>query len=64
VTVAAPMLRVVPQHKWMEISIAFDASDCPKNMAGVGQLPLVIFSTIGNVRLYHSLLMAGQPSTS
>jgi hypothetical protein len=59
VTAAAPTPRVVPHHKWMEMSIAFDASDCPKNMAGAGQLPLVVSPTIANVRLYHILIDGG-----
>jgi hypothetical protein len=56
VAAAAPMLRVAPHHKWMETSIRFDASDCPKNMAGAGQLRLVISLTIANIRLYHVLI--------
>jgi hypothetical protein len=40
----------------METSIAFNASDCPKNMAGAGQLLLVISHTIANVKMYHVLI--------
>jgi hypothetical protein len=36
VAAAAPIPRVVPHPKWVETSIGFDASDCPKNMAGAG----------------------------
>jgi hypothetical protein len=43
----------------METSIAFDASDCPKNMSVAGQLPLVISLTITNIRLYHTLIDGG-----
>jgi hypothetical protein len=43
----------------METSISFDASDYPKNMVGAGQLPLVISSTIANIRLYHVLIDGG-----
>jgi hypothetical protein len=43
----------------MELSIVFDASDCPKNMSGAGQLPLVVSSTITNIRLYHVLIDGG-----
>jgi hypothetical protein len=39
VVAVAPTLRAVPHHKWMETSIAFDASDYPKNMSGGRQLP-------------------------
>jgi hypothetical protein len=59
VAAAAPASRAVPHHKWMETSIAFDASDCPKNMAGAKQLPLVVLLTIANVTLYHVLIDGG-----
>jgi hypothetical protein len=55
VAAAAPTPRAVPHHKWMETSITFNASDCPKNMAGARQVPLVISLTITNVRQYHVL---------
>jgi hypothetical protein len=48
--------RAVPHHRWMEILIGFDASDCPKNMAGAGQLQLLISPTIANIKLYHVLV--------
>jgi hypothetical protein len=51
--------RVVPHHKWMETSIGFNASDCPKNMVGAGQLLLLISPTIANIRLYHILVDYG-----
>jgi hypothetical protein len=43
----------------METSISFDASDCLKSMAGVGQLPLLVSPTIVNVHLYHVLIDGG-----
>jgi hypothetical protein len=43
----------------MEMSIVFNASNHPKNMAGVGQLPLVVSSTITNIKLYHVLIDGG-----
>jgi hypothetical protein len=43
----------------METSISFDAFNCPKSMAGVGQLPLLISPTIINVKLYHVLIDSG-----
>jgi hypothetical protein len=43
----------------METLIGFDASDCPKSVAGAGQLPLVISTTITNVSLYHILIDGG-----
>jgi hypothetical protein len=64
VAASAPAPRAVPHHKWMETSIVFNTSDCPKNMAGAGQLPLVISLTIANIRLYYILIHGGQPSTS
>jgi hypothetical protein len=59
VLAAAPAPRVAPHHKWMETSIDFDASDYPKNMAGAGQLPLLVSLTITNIRLYHVLVDGG-----
>jgi hypothetical protein len=57
--VAAPTPRVAPHHRWMETSISFDTSDCPKSMAGAGQLPLLVSPTIVNVKLYHVLIDGG-----
>jgi hypothetical protein len=49
----------VPHRKWVETLVGFDASDCPKSMAGAGQLPLLISPTIANVKLYHVLINGG-----
>jgi hypothetical protein len=43
----------------METSTSFDTSDCPKSMAGVGQVPLLVSLTIVNVKLYHVLIDGG-----
>jgi hypothetical protein len=43
----------------METPISFDASNCPKNMAGAGQLPLIINLTSTNIKLYHVLVDCG-----
>jgi hypothetical protein len=43
----------------METSISFDASDCPKSMARVGQLPLLVSPTIINIKMYHTLIDGG-----
>jgi hypothetical protein len=43
----------------METRISFDASYCPKSMAGAGQLPLIISPTIANIKLYHVLIDGG-----
>jgi hypothetical protein len=43
----------------MDTSISFDASDCPKSMAGAGQLPLLVSLTIINIKLYHVLIDGG-----
>jgi hypothetical protein len=59
VAAVAPTSRAVPHHQWMETSITFNASNCPKNMEGVRQLPMVISPTIVNVRLYHVLIDGG-----
>jgi hypothetical protein len=51
VAVAAPAPRAMPHHKWMETSISFDASDCPKSMVGDGQLLLIVSPTIANIKM-------------
>jgi hypothetical protein len=43
----------------METPIGFDAFDCLKSMAGVGQLLLLISPTIANIKLYHVLIDGG-----
>jgi hypothetical protein len=43
----------------METSISFNASHCPKRMAGTRQLSLLVSSTIINVKLYHILVDGG-----
>jgi hypothetical protein len=43
----------------METSISFGASDYPKSMAGAGQLPLLVFPTSINIKLYHVLIDSG-----
>jgi hypothetical protein len=55
VAAAAPAPKAAPHRKWMETPISFDATNCPKSMAGVGQLPLLASPTITNIRLYHVL---------
>jgi hypothetical protein len=59
VAATAPTSRAAPHHKWMEMSIGFSASDCPKNMVGARQLLLVVSSTITNFRGYHILIDGG-----
>jgi hypothetical protein len=60
VAAAAPVLIAASHHKWMETSIGFDDSDCPKTMVRVGQLLLVVSPTIANIRLYHILIDGGE----
>jgi hypothetical protein len=43
----------------METSSNFDASNCPKNMEGAEQLPLIVSPTIANIKLYHVLINGG-----
>jgi hypothetical protein len=59
VTAAAPAPKAALHRKWMETLIGFDSSDCPKSMAGAGQLPLLVSPTISNVTLYHVLIDGG-----
>jgi hypothetical protein len=59
IAAAAPAPKVALHRKWMETLIGFDASDCPKSMAGIGQLSLLVSPTIANVKLYHVLIDGG-----
>jgi hypothetical protein len=59
VAAAAPAPKVAPHRKWVETPIGFDSSDCPKSMAGAGQLPPLVSPTISNVKLYHVLIDGG-----
>jgi hypothetical protein len=56
IAAVAPTPKAAPHRKWVETPIGFDASDCPKSMAGIGQLPLLVSPTIVNVKLYHVLI--------
>jgi hypothetical protein len=59
IVAVAPAPKAAPHRKWVETLIGFNAFDCPKSMAGVGQLPLLVSPTIANVRLYHVLIDGG-----
>jgi hypothetical protein len=59
IAAVAPTPKATPHLKWMETPIGFDASDCPKSMAGAGQLPLLVSPTIANIKLYHVLIDGG-----
>jgi hypothetical protein len=43
----------------VETLVGFDATVCPKSMAGAGQLLLLVSPTITNVKLYHVLIDRG-----
>jgi hypothetical protein len=43
----------------VETPIGFGAFDCPKSMASVGQLRLLVFPTIFNIKMYHVLIDGG-----
>jgi hypothetical protein len=59
VAAAALVPKAAPHRKFVETPIGFDSSDCPKSMVGAGQLPLLVFPTISNVKLYHVLIDGG-----
>jgi hypothetical protein len=59
ITAVALAPKAAPHHKWMETLIGFDTSDCPKSMAGVRQLLLLVSLTISNIKLYHVLINGG-----
>jgi hypothetical protein len=59
IAAAAPAPKAAPHRKWVETPIGFDASDYPKSMAGIRQLPLLVSPTISNVKLSHILIDGG-----
>jgi hypothetical protein len=59
ITAVALAPKAAPHHKWMETLIGFDTFDCPKSMAGVRQLLLLVSPTISNIKLYHVLINGG-----
>jgi hypothetical protein len=59
VAAAAPTLKVMSHQMWMETSVSFDVSNCPKSIAGVRQLPLLISLTIINIKQYYVLIDGG-----
>jgi hypothetical protein len=56
IAAVAPAPKAAPHRKWVETPIGFDTSDCPKSMAGVVQLPLLVSPTISKIKLYHILI--------
>jgi hypothetical protein len=51
--------KAAPHQRWRSTTISFGASDCPKNMAGAGILPLITAPVIANMRLHHVLIDGG-----
>jgi hypothetical protein len=51
--------KATPHKRWRSTTISFGASDCPKNMAGAGVLPLITAPIIANMRLHHVLIDGG-----
>jgi hypothetical protein len=51
--------KAAPYQRWRSTTISFGASDCPKNMAGAGVLPLITAPIIANMRLHHVLINGG-----
>jgi hypothetical protein len=60
----APCLYLKLIRKWMETSISFNATDCPKSMAGAGKLPLLVSPAIANIKLYHILIALHSTSSA
>jgi hypothetical protein len=56
--------KAAPHQRWRSTTISFGASDCPKNMAGAGILPLITAPVIANMKLHHVLIDGGLGSTS
>jgi hypothetical protein len=51
--------KAAPHQWWRSTTISFRASDCPKNMAGAGILPLITAPVIANMKLHHVLIDGG-----
>jgi hypothetical protein len=51
--------KAAPHQRWWNTTISFGASDCPKNMAGAGILPLITAPVIANMKLHHVLIDGG-----
>jgi hypothetical protein len=51
--------KAAPHQRWRSTTISFGASDCPKNMAGAGILPLITAPVIANMKLHHVLIDGG-----
>jgi hypothetical protein len=51
--------KATPHQRWQSTTISFGASDCPKNMAGAGILPLITAPVIINMKLHHVLIDGG-----
>jgi hypothetical protein len=60
VLLAVPAVpKAAPHQRWRSTTISFGASDCPKNMARAGILPLITAPVIANMRLHHVLIDGG-----
>jgi hypothetical protein len=55
----APAPKAALHREWVETPVGFNATDCPKSMTGVGQLPLLVSPTIINIKLYLVLIDRG-----
>jgi hypothetical protein len=51
--------KAAPHQRWRSTTISFGASDCPKNMAGAGILPLITAPVIANMWMHHVLIDGG-----
>jgi hypothetical protein len=51
--------KATPHQWWRSTTISFGASDCPKNMAGTGILPLITAPVIAIIKLHHFLIDGG-----
>jgi hypothetical protein len=51
--------KATPHQLWRSTTISFGATNCPKNMARAGILPLITASVIANNKLHHVLIDGG-----
>ena len=55
----SPELESMASLEWANVPISFDQRDKPRNMAGMGELPLVVSPIIGNVQVGRVLVDDG-----
>ena len=59
VTAVATLPKLRSPLRWVDTAISFGPDDLPINMAGAGELPLLVAPTVSNACLKHVLVDGG-----